>query len=216
MSLRFDQDGRAIIWLARPNMCLYVIDRAKISISLIILVYAVNSVGSKSSFSAEDFLFGLFCILAIVFTFMFFSQRYIYVGHSDGICLCMLIRRRGQDKIFGTIRETLYRNVRSVRVSKVSDSCVILAFEHEPPPISEMTQFIGREAVVPSNYIFRNPAHVEADLSARGANPNARKVTAKKISLLGLIFMLPVLDSGLLCNSRVCETILDQWRRVAE
>ncbi|MGJ0559220.1 hypothetical protein [Methylocystis sp.] len=211
MSLRFDQDGRAIIWLARPNMCLYVIDRAKISISLIILVYAVNG-----RFSAEDFLFGLLCILAIVLTFMFFSQRYIYVGHSDGVCLCLLIRRRGKDEIFGTIRETLYRNVRSVRVSKVSDSCVILAFEAEPPPISEMTQFIGREAVAPSNYIFSNPAHVEADLSARGANPNACKVTAKKISLSGLIFMPPVLDSALLCNSRVCETILDQWRRVAE
>jgi hypothetical protein len=126
----------------------------------------------------------------------------------------MLIRRRGEDVIFGTVRETLYRNIRSVTVSKVSDSCVIV-FEDEPPPISEMTQFIGREAAAPSKYIFRNSMHTEGDASA-GAIPKDCKVTAKTISFLALIFKLPILDSGLLCNSRVGEIILDQCRCARE
>jgi hypothetical protein len=218
MRLPSNQDKRSIIWLARPNMCLYVLDRAKIPVGLIILVYitmGADGLRSNAISSAESYLFGLLCILAVVFTFMYLSQKYIYVGHPDGICLCMLIRSRGQDVIFGTIRETLYRNVRSVRISKVSHSCVIIVFEDEPPPISEMTQFIGREAAAPSRYIFRNSVHTEGDASA-GAIPKDCKVTAKTISFLALIFKLPILDSGLLCNSRVGEIILDQCRCARE
>lgn len=216
MSLPSDQGMPGIIWLARPNMCLYALDRAKIPVGLIILVYISMSAGADAVSLVEDFLFGLLCILAVVFTMMYFSQRYIYVGHSDGICLCTLIRRGGQDEIFGTFREVLYRNICSLKVSIFSDSCVIMAFEHEPPRISEMTQFIGREATAPLTYILKNPERIKGDASVRGASPNACKVTAKKISLLDLIFMLPVLDSCLLCNSRVYEIILDQWRCAKE